>query len=56
VVAFEIGAALLAGAALVQSVRIGVRRHDWIALKLLFGLAGGAALIYAVMSRLTLGR
>jgi hypothetical protein len=55
VVVFRILAALLLAAALAQAVRLGVRRGDWIAIKLLVGFVAVMAAILILAPRLPLG-
>jgi hypothetical protein len=55
VVVFGVLAALLLAAALAQAVRLGVRRGDWIAIKLLVGFVAVMAAILILAPRLPLG-
>jgi hypothetical protein len=47
---------LLVVASLAQAIRIGLKRGDWIAAKLLGGFIAGAGLLVFVAAKLVVGR
>jgi hypothetical protein len=47
---------MLAVAAVIQAVRLGVKRHDWLPVQIVLGAVLSLAMVWWVTARIPLGR